>query len=335
MKLITPVPTMITEAKKTKGHNIFVEILIFLAVFLVAVTLQSSISTIPSMVYIFNNDAVQNMIYSGNVDTEAIFQIAYNMPSWLVIVSLFACVGNIVAALIYCTKIKKRSLFSVGFCKKNIAKEYFIGLGIGFIIFSVAVGITVLSGGMTITGFAPNIAVGTIVLYFIGFIIQGAGEEILCRGYLLTSISRRYSLAAAVGVSSVIFGCLHMMNSGLSVLAVINLILFGGFAGLYMLRRGSLWGVCAVHTMWNFVQGNVYGIAVSGMNTQDSILTSNVNSGMDLINGGAFGLEGGLGVTIVLTAGIFILLLMKGKNVPVDVKGSKPQPTAVTQMSMQ
>jgi hypothetical protein len=50
------------------------------------------------------------------------------------------------------------------------------------------------------------------------------------------------------------------------------------------------------------------------MVTRCSILTSEITEGKELINGGAFGLEGGIAVTIVLTVGTIILLCMKGKK---------------------
>lgn len=62
--------------------------------------------------------------------------------------------------------------------------------------------------------------------------------------------------------------------------------------------------VGAIHSVWNLVQGNVYGIKVSGMETSCTMFSSAMTDGKELINGGAFGLEGGLAVTVVLLAGI-------------------------------
>ena len=127
----------------------------------------------------------------------------------------------------------------------------------------------------------------------------------------MVSVGRRYPMWVAVFTNAVIFAVLHLLNNGISVLAFINLVLFGVFASLYFIKRGNIWGIGALHSVWNLVQGNFWGLSVSGMGTECSVLSSTMIEGKDIINGGAFGPEGGLGVSVVLVAGIGILLCMK------------------------
>ena len=96
-------------------------------------------------------------------------------------------------------------------------------------------------------------------------------------------------------------------------MAVINLILFGVFAGTIMITRGNIWMVAGIHSMWNFVQGNLFGIQVSGLAKQNSILSSDLIQDKAVINGGTFGLEGGLAVMIVLLIGIGVVLYRSSK----------------------
>ena len=60
--------------------------------------------------------------------------------------------------------------------------------------------------------------------------------------------------------------------------------------------------VGAIHSMWNFAQGNLFGIPVSGLVGSPSPLVTEMGEGkwQTLVNGGSFGLEGGLAVTAVL-----------------------------------
>ncbi|HHT54332.1 MAG TPA: CPBP family intramembrane metalloprotease [Clostridiales bacterium] len=127
-------------------------------------------------------------------------------------------------------------------------------------------------------------------------------------------VSRRYSLPTAILASSVMFALAHSLNKGLSLLAFFNLVLYGIFAALYFIRRGSIWGVAAFHSTWNFVQGNFFGIQVSGLKVGSSVLTSELTETGRLVNGGGFGLEGGLAVTLVLAIGIAVLYFMKPKK---------------------
>jgi len=49
--------------------------------------------------------------------------------------------------------------------------------------------------------------------------------------------------------------------------ALANLALYGLFAALYALREGGIWGISAQHTAWNWAQGNIFGLQVSGIGT--------------------------------------------------------------------
>ena len=95
---------------------------------------------------------------------------------------------------------------------------------------------------------------------------------------------------------------------------MVNLTLFGVFASVYFIKRGSIWGIAAIHSIWNFVQGNLYGIKVSGTESSCSVFSSVSAEGKTLINGGDFGLEGGLAVTVVLVIGILFLLTRRAKD---------------------
>ena len=132
-------------------------------------------------------------------------------------------------------------------------------------------------------------------------------EEVLCRGYLMVSLSRRYHVTLAVAASSLFFAFLHSGNNGLSPLAYINLFLFGVLASLLLLDFGNIWIAGAFHSVWNFAQGNIYGVQVSGMDVSNSILSTSYTDGMEIINGGSFGMEGGLAVSFVFIAGIVLL----------------------------
>ena len=86
---------------------------------------------------------------------------------------------------------------------------------------------------------------------------------------------------------------------------------FGSLSSVYGIPTNSIWGVCAIHSVWNFVQGNFYGFQVSGLETENSLFSFTSLESGKLINGGTFGMEGGLGVTIVLIVAIIIVIISK------------------------
>jgi len=108
----------------------------------------------------------------------------------------------------------------------------------------------------------------------------------------------------------VIFALLHILNPGFGLLPLINIILFGILESIYVLRRGDLWGACAIHSIWNFFQGNVFGISVSGMGLSTSPLHATLDRSAAWLNGGSFGLEGGIATTAVLAVACLILILV-------------------------
>lgn len=308
-------PQIVTEAANAqKGLHWSLEILIFIAVFLVS-QLIMVLATLPAQsIMLFSNKDYMDAVASNNLSE--IMEISMQVASsdTYIIFSLFCDIIMIAVVFLFCRFIQKRKLRTLGFCKKGLLKEYLFGALLGFLFFSAAVLGSVLTGGLKIEGISPDFSLGLFVLFLLGFMVQGMAEEILCRGYFLVSFSRRYPLYAAALANSLLFAALHLLNGGISILAFINLFLFGIFASLYFINRGNIWGIGAFHSIWNLVQGNFYGIRVSGINVQSSLFTTVSCEGKELLSGGAFGLEGSIMVTIVLCLGIVFLYVRNKKK---------------------
>ena len=163
---------------------------------------------------------------------------------------------------------EKRPISSLGFFKKKWFLEIVKGWGVGMLIFSLAFLMSYLFGGLELHSL--DFSAGTI-LYVLSTIpfwfIQGGTEELLTRGWLLPIINKRSNLAIAIAVSSSLFGLMHLANAHVTFLSILSIILSGVFMALYMLKTDNLWGVAGLHGAWNFTQGNIYGLAVSGKST--------------------------------------------------------------------
>jgi membrane protease YdiL (CAAX protease family) len=178
-------------------------------------------------------------------------------------------------------------------------------------MFGVAVLLCTVCGALTLTPASEPPSIELLLLFFAGFLIQGMSEELLCRSFLMVSLSRGLPLWLCAVVNALLFSIIHLGNPGVSVIALVNIFLFGIFVSLLTLRRGSIWMVGALHSMWNFAQGNLFGIPVSGLSGIPSPLRAELAEGgwQTLINGGDFGLEGGLAVTVVMAVGCVVLLI--------------------------
>ena len=152
------------------------------------------------------------------------------------------------------------------------------------------------------------------LLMLLAWIIQGASEEIMLRGYMLPVLGVKVGPKFAICGSSLIFSGLHLSNNGITPLSIINLVLFGVFAAFYAIKNENLWGICALHSSWNFAQQNIFGTLVSGGAVYDSSLISTTYLENNFINGGTFGPEGGIMVTIVLVVAITVQILQSRKK---------------------
>ena len=302
-------PKFMQAAAVKRGHGIFAEICIAIALFIVG-SMAGGIIQVPAMMAnMLGNNEYIDMITSGQPDINKMMQLISNMPEWMTIVTLISELLIIVVVCLYCRFVEKRKLNTLGFKKKGAILSYFKGMILSLIVFSVAYFICIFTRSITFDGIAQNIPVIYIIGYFIGYMIQGMAEEVLCRGYLFVSLTRRYHVINAAIFSAFFFAMLHGMNSGVDGLAMFNLFLL-------FVDCENIWIVGAFHSVWNFVQGNLYGISVSGNKITSSIFTStSAEGGASVINGGSFGMEGGFAITIVLIIAIFIV----GKHL--DSKG--------------
>lgn len=303
-------PEFIQKAMQGKtGHTAIIEILLAVAVFGVSFIAMGIIQFPLLFLELMSNRKYMELIMQRDQQSmQAAMDIAMDIPEWMMIFTLFSEILMILIVISYCRFIEKRKADTMGFQKKGMISWYMMGLLSGFLVFSIAYLLCVLTGSIHFDGMTDHIEPLYIIGYLGGYMIQGMAEEVLCRGYLFVSLTRRHSLRYSALLSAVFFAALHGMNPGLSVLAVFNLVLFGIFAALLLVKYENIWIVGAFHSIWNFVQGNLYGIQVSGNSLQQSIFGSTCRNDRSFINGGAFGMEGGLAITLVLGAGIAYLL---------------------------
>ncbi len=200
----------------------------------------------------------------------------------------------------------KRPLSNMGLTsiKKNY-KDLIVGLLFGIVSISFVFVLLILTGNAIVATWAPSFSVEQLI-YIPIFISVGFAEEIFTRGYIMSTLRQTQSATVAVLVSSVIFALMHGMSTGVSPLAYLNLALVGILFALMYLKSGNIWMCIGYHITWNYFQGNIYGFKVSGETTK-GILTTDY-PGNNLFNGGAFGPEGGLFVTVIILLGVFFVL---------------------------
>ena len=217
------------------------------------------------------------------------------------------CIG---LTIVCCCGIESRPLRTMYLTRRKMLPDYLTGVLLGFGLMTVVVLAAWGSGAVRLEGIHRLRHPVWMLLLIIGWIIQGFSEELTFRGFLMTSVGTHHSVWLAVAVSAVNFAALHFANAGFSVFAAVNLILFGVVTSLYVLRTGSIWGAAAMHSVWNWAQGNFYGMQVSGIRTDSTVFRFMQTGKAVWIGGGVFGLEAGAATTAVLLLTAVILLFM-------------------------
>ncbi|HID64221.1 MAG TPA: CPBP family intramembrane metalloprotease [Anaerolineae bacterium] len=208
----------------------------------------------------------------------------------------------------------RQSLISLGFARRRgWLWEIGFGLILGFVLMG-GIFLVEWAGGWLTVGDgvwrfqALSPALLMLAGYFTLFILSGASEEIMFRGYILQNLREWPGTILAVIISSILFGLLHGLNPNFNPLAALNIILAGvAFCYAYLIT-GNLWLPLAFHFSWNFFQGPVFSFPVSGMISGGLLLTQVSRAG-STITGGAFGPEGGLTGLGAQLLGLLILWL--------------------------
>lgn len=307
---------MFAEAAKGKRRfNPFLTVLFFILVFDVG-TVVTSIATAPFMIVWMDTEILPKLrtMDPTQLDIDSMMKLAASMPPYVFIANLFATIFTTIAVFIFVRKIEGRSWASLGFRKKEPVFNYILGYFIGAGVLILTCLITWAVRGVDMSLGNVNLL---IILYFIGYFFQGMSEEVLCRGFLMVSL--RNSIKSSNGiwisvlVSALAFALLHSLNPGMTVLSFFNLFLSGVFFSALVLRFDNIWVACAAHAAWNFFQGNIIGVGVSGMDQTVSVFKC-TNIGSDFVTGGSFGFEGGIVMTFVLTIASVLLLVIPNKK---------------------
>lgn len=285
-----------------------VQIVLFVLVFSAAQMPQSIAVVIAAFVSIVRDTSIE-----GAEQISAAFErFMMNPTDAVLVVQLLATAIPAALVIVYCRFAEHRSLRSMGFVRQGCVVKYLIGMAAGFVMFSATLLISFSAGAVRYVGVGVD-NVPLFALMCVGWLLQGA-EEILCRGYFMPSLSEKLPLWAAVLINALFFSLMHIMNAGFNVIVFVNLTLTGIMFSVLALRFDSLFVCCAAHSVWNFTQGNFYGLPVSGMDAGTSVFRFALAEETELWTGGAFGLEGSLSETIVMVIVIAALVIVPKKD---------------------
>lgn len=183
------------------------------------------------------------------------------------------------------------------------AGGWLIGTG----IMVVAAGVMALAGAYRVDGVNPDAyLLGPLMVLGI---LPGVTEEIIARGIFFRVVEEGVGSWAALVFSALLFGFGHAANPGATVWSSVAIAIEAGLLlGMAYAWTRSLWFCMGLHAAWNFTQGPLLGIRVSGFNV-DGLLDSHTQ-GNTWISGGEFGAEASI-LTVILCTSVGLYFMRR------------------------
>jgi len=210
-------------------------------------------------------------------------------------------------------RVEGNPLPTLGLVPEHVFHDGLLGLIAGTVMVTVAV-LPIAIGyhlGLHMVLSRHSLKLACAVLFILA---TGAmAEEIAFRGYPFQRLIDATGAAAAIGLSSALFGAVHLRNPHASIFSLINTIAIGIVMAVAYLRTRALWLPWGLHFGWNLTLGLVFGLPVSGI-TQFAVVVRGAATGPGWLTGGQYGIEGGAAGTLGILTGLsFVALGLKSR----------------------
>lgn len=198
-------------------------------------------------------------------------------------------------------------------------RNLLVGIALGAATLSLAVLVAMSFGGMS---FARSDADGfsvaqTAVTSLLIFAVAAAFEEVAFRGYLMQTFFRSRLTTFGIIFTSLLFATVHNGNPEASWLSWLNTFLAGIWFAVAYLKTQSLWLPIGLHLSWNWVQGALFGIEVSGLTElAPAPLLRESDQGPAWLTGGNYGVEAGVACTVALLVSTVAVFVIPGIRPP-------------------
>ena len=203
-----------------------------------------------------------------------------------------------------------------------VARSIVVGFLLGAALISLAVLVLALGGLTTFQWRMNGAMLQAAVMQFVLFAVAALHEEVAFRGYPFQRLIESIGPMPAVIVLGALFAVPHIGNPNSSLFSAFNTAGAGALlAAAYLLTR-SLWFVWGIHWGWNFVLAVVYGLSVSGFDTDGPV--DGMVKGPQWLTGGAYGVEGGASGTIAIAVGFAALFWLVRQRVLVGAPTPPP-----------
>ena len=194
--------------------------------------------------------------------------------------------------------------------ERGWAFNFVVGMIVGAVTFAFGVALGIGGGGLSFSlnqTFATDILSTFFVSFFV-FAAAAAFEEALFRGYILQTFVRSELTLLGVMLTSLLFASVHNANPSATALSWVNTFIAGVWFAVAYLKTRDLWLPFGMHLAWNWTQGSLFGVEVSGLTEiVKAPLLREIDNGPAWLTGGDYGVEGGVITTVALILSTFAI----------------------------
>lgn len=188
---------------------------------------------------------------------------------------------------------------------RTAIRQSLFGAAIGAGQLTADVAVMAALGAYTINGFNSPLPllVGGLMMISVACV-----EEGVFRAVVQTRLARHFGRWWSLGLTSLLFGLVHMGNPGADFFSTMCIALVAGtsMGAIYMLTD-RIWAPIGLHLGWNWAAGSLWSVPVSGTNAPGWIQAS--VAGPTWLTGGAFGPEGSM-VELVFGGAVAVWLIL-------------------------
>jgi len=214
--------------------------------------------------------------------------------------ALRACVPIVLAYVLLVRVIEGRRVDELAWPK--LLPHSAFGLLAGAGLMGLAAALMAAAGSYRIEGVDASASLW-FPLLMVG-IVPGITEELIFRGVLFRIVEDALGTWIAIAISGAFFGFVHLGNPNATLWSSAAIALEAGILlGMLYAWTRSLYFVMGLHAAWNFTQGGVLDIAVSGFDLP-SLLQAKTQ-GPEWLSGGEFGAEASV-LTVLLCLALSI-----------------------------
>ena len=199
-----------------------------------------------------------------------------------------------------------------------LGKRFWQGVPYGFAMLSLLLILIAAFHGFSLGSLALSgaDALKFGALYGLAFLMVGIFEEFCFRGYMQSTLGPAIGFWPAAIVLSILFGAIHLGNSGEAWFGAAMAGSFGVLAAFSLQRTGNIWFPIGMHAAWDWAETFFYSVPDSGYLAKGHLFNSTFN-GPTWLTGGKVGPEGSVFAFLVLiVGGIGIHFIFPKKVIP-------------------